>query len=154
VKMSQERCPVYTISVVSRQEYNVVVVLKMRAESGKIPIYSIVVPPESFGVLFMEGESLPAVNRAVYGVKHIKGVMRGITNAEEVMKILKPAKPVVDIDINDEVEIVADVLKGSRARVTFVDKEKGIVRVELLDSAFPMPLDLKITEVKLVKKGR
>jgi len=85
-----------------------------------------VVPPESFGVLFMEGESLPAVNRAVYGVKHVKGVMRGITNAEEVMKILKPAKPVVDIDINDEVEIVADVLKGSRARVTFVDKEKGM----------------------------
>ncbi len=31
---------------------------------------------------------------------------------------------------------------------------KGIVRVELLDSAFPMPLDLKITEVKLVRKGR
>jgi len=154
VKMSQERCPVYTISVVSRQEYNVVVVLKMRAESGKLPIYSIVVPPESFGVLFMEGESLPAVNRAVYGVKHVKGVMRGITNAEEVMKIMKPVKPAVDLDVNDEVEIVADVLKGSRARVTFVDKEKGVVRVELLDSAFPMPLDLKITEVKLVRKGR
>ncbi len=154
MKMSQERCPVYTISVVSRQEYNVVVVLKMRAESGKLPIYSIVVPPESFGVLFMEGESLPAVNRAVYGVKHVKGVMRGITNAEEVMKIMKPVKPAVDLDVNDEVEIVADVLKGSRARVTFVDKEKGVVRVELLDSAFPMPLDLKITEVKLVRKGR
>jgi LSU ribosomal protein L24A len=126
VKMSQERCPVYTISVVSRQEYNVVVVLKLRAESGKLPIYSIVVPPESFGVLFMEGESLPAVNRAVYGVKHVKGVMRGITNAEEVMKILKPAKPVVDIDINDEVEIVADVLKGSRARVTLWTRRRGL----------------------------
>jgi hypothetical protein len=29
---------------------------------------------------------------------------------------------------------------------------KGIVRVELLDSAFPMPLNLKITE--LIKKGQ
>jgi transcriptional antiterminator NusG len=126
--MSQERCPVYTISVVSRQEYNVVIVLKMRAESGKIPIYSIVVPPESFGILFMEGESLPAVNRAVYGVKHVKGVMKGITNAEEVMKVLKPVKPAVDLDVNDEVEIVADVLKGSRARVTSVDRDRGIVQ--------------------------
>jgi LSU ribosomal protein L24A len=152
--MSQERCPVYTVSVVSRQEYNVVVVLKMRVESGKIPIYSIVVPPESFGVLFIEGESLPAVNRAVYGVKHVKGVMRGVTNVDEVMRVLKPVKPTVDIDVNDEVEIVADVLKGSRARVTFVDKEKGLVRVELLDSAFPMPLDLKISEVKLVRKAQ
>jgi transcriptional antiterminator NusG len=152
--MAQERCPVYTVSVVSRQEYNVVIVLRMRAESAKIPIYSIVVPPEPFGVLFIEGESLPAVNRAVYGVKHVKGVMRGVTNVEEVMKLLKPAKPAVEIDVNDEVEITADVLKGSRGRVTFIDKEKGIVRVELLDSAFPMPLDLKITEVKLVKKGQ
>jgi transcriptional antiterminator NusG len=152
--MAQERCPVYTVSVVSRQEYNVSIVLKMRAESGKIPIYSIVVPPETLGVLFIEGESLPAVSRAVYGVKHVKGVMRGITNVDEVMKVLKPVKPTVDIDVNDEVEIVADVLKGSRARVTYVDKEKGVVRVELLDSAFPMPLDLKITEVRLIKKGR
>ncbi|AAL64673.1 transcription elongation factor Spt5 [Pyrobaculum aerophilum] len=151
--MAQERCPVYTVSVVSRQEYNVVIVLKLRAESAKIPVYSIVVPPESFGVMYIEGESLPAVNRAVYGVKHVKGVMRGITNVEEVMRILRPTKPVVEIDVNDEVEIVADVLKGSRARVTYVDKEKGIVRVELLDSAFPMPLDLKISEVKLVKKS-
>jgi transcriptional antiterminator NusG len=30
------------------------------------------------------------------------------------MKVLKPAKPTVDIDVNDEVEIVADVLKGYR----------------------------------------
>lgn len=151
--MVQERCPVYTISVVARQEYNVVITLKMRVESSKIPVYSIVVPPESFGVMFVEGESLPAVNRAVYGVKHVKGVMRGVSNVEEVMKILKPARPTVELDVNDEVEIVADVLKGSRGRVTYVDKEKGIVRVELLDSAFPMPLDLKISEVKLVKKG-
>ncbi|MEM0369110.1 MAG: transcription elongation factor Spt5 [Pyrobaculum sp.] len=151
--MSQERCPVYTVSVVARQEYNVVIVLKMRIESSKIPIYSIIVPPESLGVLFIEGESLPAVNRAVYGVKHVKGVMRGITNVEDVLKVLKPTKPTVELNINDEVEIVADVLKGSRARVTFVDKEKGVVRVELLDSAFPMPLDLKISEVRLVKKS-
>lgn len=152
--MAQGRCPVYTVSVVSRQEYNVVIVLKMRAESAKIPVYSIVAPPESFGVLFIEGESLPDVNRAVYGVKHVKGVMRGVTNVEEIMKILKPAKPAVEIDVNDEVEITADVLKGSRGRVTFIDKDKGIVRVELLDSAFPMPLDLKISEVKLVKRGQ
>jgi len=151
--MSLERCPVFTVSVVSRQEYNIVMLLKMRVESGKLPIYAIVVPPESFGVLFIEGESLPVVSRAVYGVKHVKGVMRGITNVEEVMRVLKPPKPTVEIDVNDEVEITADVLKGSRARVTFVDREKGVVRVELLDSAFPMPLDLKITEVKLVKKA-
>ncbi|MFN7106057.1 MAG: transcription elongation factor Spt5 [Pyrobaculum sp.] len=152
--MSQERCPIYTISVVSRQEYNIVMVLKLRIESGKIPIYSIIVPPETFGVMFIEGESLPAVSRAVYGVKHVKGMMRGVTNVDNVMNMLKPAKPAIEIDINDEVEITADVLKGSRARVTYVDKEKGLVRVELLDSAFPMPLDLKITEVKLVKKSQ
>ncbi|ABL87641.1 LSU ribosomal protein L24A [Pyrobaculum islandicum DSM 4184] len=151
--MSQERCPVYSVSAVSRQEYNIVIVLKMRIESNKIPIYSIVVPPEPFGILFIEGESLPAVSRAIYGVKHIKGIMRGVTNVEEVLRVVRPTKPAVEIDINDEVEIIADVLKGSRGRVTFVDREKGIVRVELLDSAFPMPLDLRINEVKLVKKA-
>lgn len=149
-----ERCPIYTVSVVSRQEYNIVMVLKLRVESGRIPIYSIIVPPETFGVMFIEGESLPAVSRAVYGVKHVKGLMKGVTNVDNVMNMLKPAKPAIEINVNDEVEITADVLKGSRARVTYVDREKGLVRVELLDSAFPMPLDLKITEVKLVKKSQ
>lgn len=152
--MSQDRCPVYAVSVVGRQEYSVVVVLKMRAESAGMPIYSIVVPPESFGALFIEAESLPAVNRAIYGVKHVKGVMRGISNADEVMRLLLPRRVEADVEVNDEVEILADVLKGSRARVTYVDRDKGIVRVELLDSAFPMPLDLKLTEIKVVRKSK
>lgn len=152
--MAQERCPVYAVSVVGKQEYNIVVVLKMRTESARIPVYSVVVPPESFGALFVEAESLPAVNRAVYGVKHVKGVMKGISSAEEVMRLLTPRRPEADVEVNDEVEILADVLKGSRARVTYVDRDRGIVRVELLDSAFPMPLDLKLTEIKVVKKAR
>lgn len=151
--MSSQQCPVYSVSVVGKQEYNVTMVLKLRSESSKQPVYSILVPKEPFGVIFMEAESLAVVYRVVYGVKHVKGVLRGRTNLEEILKYIEPKKPAIDIDVNDEVEILADVLKGSRGRVVSVDKEKGIVRVELLDSPFPMPLDLKASEVKVVKKA-
>jgi LSU ribosomal protein L24A len=80
-------------------------------------------------------------------------VLKGKTSLEEIVKYIEPKKPAIDIDVNDEVEILADVLKGSRGRVVSVDREKGLVRVELLDSPFPMPLDLKATEVKVTKKA-
>jgi transcriptional antiterminator NusG len=145
--------PLYAVSVVARQEYNIAVLLKARVESSNIPVYSIVVPPSSLGVLFVEGESLPAVTRAIYGTRHVKGLLKGVTNVEEVVRLLKPAKPAVEVGIGDEIEITADILKGSRGRVIYVDREKGIVRVELLDTAFPMPLDLRISEVRLVRRA-
>jgi transcriptional antiterminator NusG len=151
--MASQQCPVYSVSVVGRQEYNVTMVLKLRSESGKQPVYSILVPKEPFGVIFMEAESLAVVYRVVSGVKHVKGVLKGKTSLEEIVKYIEPKKPAIDIDVNDEVEILADVLKGSRGRVVSVDREKGLVRVELLDSPFPMPLDLKATEVKVTKKA-
>ncbi len=151
--MSSQQCPIYSISTVGRQEYNVTMVLKLRSESGKQPVYSILVPKEPFGVIFIEAESLAVVYRVAYGVKHVKGVLKGKTSLEEIVKYIEPKKPAIDIDVNDEVEILADVLKGSRGRVVSVDKEKGLVRVELLDSPFPMPLDLKASEVKVVKKA-
>ncbi|MFP3212337.1 MAG: transcription elongation factor Spt5 [Thermoproteus sp.] len=151
--MASQQCPVYSVSVVGRQEYNVTMVLKLRSESGRQPVYSILVPKEPFGVIFMEAESLAVVYRVVSGVKHVKGVLKGKTSLEEIVKYIEPKKPAIDIDVNDEVEILADVLKGSRGRVVSVDREKGLVRVELLDSPFPMPLDLKATEVKVTRKA-
>ncbi|MGC8973394.1 MAG: transcription elongation factor Spt5 [Thermoproteus sp.] len=151
--MASQQCPIYSVSVVGRQEYNVTMLLKLRSESGKQPVYSILVPKEPFGVIFIEAESLAVVYRVVSGVKHVKGVLKGKTSLEEIVKYVEPKKPVIDIDVNDEVEILADVLKGSRGRVVSVDKEKGLVRVELLDSPFPMPLDLKASEVKVTKKA-
>ncbi|MGC8583143.1 MAG: transcription elongation factor Spt5 [Thermoproteus sp.] len=151
--MASQQCPIYSVSVVGRQEYNVTMLLKLRSESGKQPVYSILVPKEPFGVIFIEAESLAVVYRVVSGVKHVKGVLKGKTSLEEIVKYVEPKKPAIDIDVNDEVEILADVLKGSRGRVVSVDKEKGLVRVELLDSPFPMPLDLKASEVKVTKKA-
>lgn len=151
--MSSQQCPIYSVSVVGRQEYNVTMVLKLRSESSKQPVYSILVPKEPFGVIFMEAESLAVVYRVVYDVKHVKGVLKGKANIDEIVKYVEPKKPAIEIDVNDEVEILADVLKGSRGRVISVDKEKGLVRVELLDSPFPMPLDLKANEVKVVRKA-
>ncbi|MGC9170183.1 MAG: transcription elongation factor Spt5 [Thermoproteus sp.] len=151
--MASQQCPIYSVSVVGRQEYSVTMLLKLRSESGKQPVYSILVPKEPFGVIFIEAESLAVVYRVVSGVKHVKGVLKGKTSLEEIVKYVEPKKPAIDIDVNDEVEILADVLKGSRGRVVSVDKEKGLVRVELLDSPFPMPLDLKASEVKVTKKA-
>lgn len=151
--MSSQLCSIYSVSVVGRQEYNVTMLLKLRSESGKQPVYSILVPKEPFGVIFIEAESLAVVQRVTYGVKHVKGVLRGKTNIEEIIKYIEPKKPAIDIEVNDEVEILADVLKGSRGRVVSVDRERGTVRVELLDTPFPMPLDLRASEVKVVKKA-
>jgi len=66
--------------------------------------------------------------------------------------MLEQVKKEISIKKNDIVEIISGPFKRENAKITRVDKVKEEVVVELLESAVPIPITLKMDAVKVIRR--
>ena len=147
----QPGCRVYAIRAVGGQEYGVAFMLKARAENkglDKVKISAIVVLPTLKGFVFVEDPMPYEIQNLAMGIKHYRGMVRGVMNVDELLSSL--AKP-AGINVGDIVEIIVEPFRGYRGRVVDIDKEKGQVYLELLDSSSTMPIIVNIKGVRKIE---
>ncbi|BDR90930.1 transcription elongation factor Spt5 [Vulcanisaeta souniana] len=144
-------CRVYALRAVGNQEYNVAFMLKSRAEHkglDKVKISAIVVLPSLKGFVFVEGTMPYEIQDLATNIKHYRGMVRGVMNADELLgSLVKP----VEISIGDVVEIIVEPFRGYRGKVVDIDKQRGQVYLELLDSSSTMPIIVNIKGVRKVE---
>ncbi len=143
-------CFLTAVRVTSGQEGNVALLLKARIESKNLSIPSLVVVPGLRGFIFVETEHYYIVQNVIQGVKHCKGVVRGKISLNELLLTFRRE---VQVDVGDVVEIVAGPFRGYKARVLSVDKDKGTVRLEVVDAASPIPITLRLRDVRVIERG-
>ena len=64
-------------------------------------------------------------------------------------------QPVVEdfhIEIGDIVEMIADHFKNEKGKVMRIDKKKGEIVVSLLGAAVPIPVTVKMDNVKVIRR--
>jgi len=66
--------------------------------------------------------------------------------------MLEPKIEEINIEIGDVVEIIGQTFKGEQAKVTRIDKAKGEVVVSLLGASVPIPVTVKIDNVKVIRR--
>ncbi len=66
--------------------------------------------------------------------------------------MLEQVKREVNIQKNDIVEIISGPFKREKAKVTRIDQQKEEVIVELLESAIPIPITVKLDAVKVIRR--
>jgi transcriptional antiterminator NusG len=66
--------------------------------------------------------------------------------------MLEPKVENVNIEVGDIVEIIGQTFKGEKAKVTRLDKTKGEVVVSLLGASVPIPVTVKIDNVKVIRR--
>ncbi|OQX21739.1 MAG: transcription elongation factor Spt5 [Candidatus Altiarchaeales archaeon A3] len=71
---------------------------------------------------------------------------------EELENIMFPKKIVAFLNTGDFVEVVNGPFKGERARVIKVNKEKNDVTIELTESAVPIPITVKGSDLRALSK--
>ena len=146
--------PVYAVRTTAGQERNVAKLIAMSARAYNVPIRSIVAPEGLKGYVFVEADGPHIVDKAIAGIRHVRSRVPGVVDIKDLERFLV-AKPIIEeLDLGDEVEIVAGPLRGARAKVTSIDRDKGELVVELLESTFPMPVTVEADVVRLVKKAR
>ena len=68
--------------------------------------------------------------------------------------MLEPSIEEINIEKNDIVEIIGEPFKKEKAKVTRVDKQKGEAIVSLLGAVVPIPLTVKLDNIKVIRREK
>ncbi len=145
---------IYIVRVAAKQERIVAMMLEKKAKTNDLKVYSIFVPPNVKGYIFVEVDEENTALTLTNGVKYVKGLIQKPVNLEEIKNlIIVEEEKEEEINIGDIVEITGGPFKGENAKVTQVDETKKEYVVLPLDVAISLPIKLKSNHLKLVKKA-
>jgi len=142
----------FAVKTTANQESLVANLMDMAVRKHKLEVYSILAPKELRGYIIVEAEDMQNVIRAIRGLPHVKGIVRGEINFSEVEHFLTPKKAVEQIKEGYTVEIISGPFKGEMAIVKRVDTAKNEITVELLEAVVPIPVTVKADHVRVIEK--
>jgi len=143
---------IFALRTTANREEQVLDFVSSNAKKKNIKVYSIIHPHDMRGYIFIEAETKDDAQMSYQGVPYAKGLLRAPVNYNEVEHMLEQAKIQVNIQKNDIVEIISGPFKREKAKVTRIDTQKEEVVVELLESAVPIPITVKLDSVKVIRR--
>lgn len=143
---------IFTIRTTANREEQVVDFVSSNAARKKLPVFSVIAPHGMRGYIFVEATDRISAEQAAYGVPYAKGLLPKEVEYKEIEHMLEQVKRDINIQKNDIAEIISGAFKRDKAKITRVDKVKGEVVVELLESPVPIPITLPIDAVKVIRR--
>lgn len=143
---------IYAVRTTIGQEKNVADMMYSKIEKDGLSIYSILVPHEIRGYVLVEATNKSEIEKSLYGVSHVRGVVEGEVDFKEIEKFFKPKPLVTRVDKGDIIELISGPFKGEKARVVRVDIGKEEITVELFEATVPIPVTVRGDSIKLVRK--
>lgn len=135
------------------QELTTALLIEERIRASGLQVYSLSVLPGLKGLIIAEAPVAHIVQRAVMGLRHVRGVIAGAISFEELEKFVAP-KPVIElVNIDDIVEITSGPFAGMQGRVREIDKSKGEVKVEITEAAYPLPITIPAEYLRIIGKS-
>jgi transcriptional antiterminator NusG len=122
------------------------------AEKKKLEVYSIIKAHGMRSYIFIEAASKMDAEQVAFNVPYARGILSKEIGYHEIEHMLEQVKKVVNIQKGDIAEIISGPFKREQCKITRVDKTKEEVVVELLESAVPIPLTLKIDAIKVIRR--
>ena len=143
---------IYVIKVTTNKEDRAVETIAERAIKKNLNVFTVLRPHGVRGYIFLEAEDRDSAEEAVYNLPYIKGIIGKTIGYDEVKNMVEPTLTAVKIEEGDIVEIISSTLKGEKAKVLRIDKQKEEVVVSLLGAVIPIPVTIKIDNVKVIRR--
>ena len=145
---------IYAFKTSGGREKAVADFIATRATLRKKPIYLIMVFEEMKGYVFCEAANAQVVGETVAGFKHVKNLIPGIIQFQDIEKFLITKPVISQLGINDTVELVAGPFKSMKARIERIEASKSEVTIILLDAPYQLPVTVDANYLKLVEKAK
>lgn len=143
---------IFALRTTANREDQVLGFVSANAARKKLPVHAVIAPHGMRGYIFVESDDRLSAETAASGVPYAKGILPKEIEYKEIEHMLEQVKKDVDIRKNDIVEIISGPFKRESAKITRVDKAKEEVVVELLEAAVPIPITLKMDDVKVIRR--
>ncbi len=145
---------IFIVKVTTNKEERAVEMIADRTEKKSIGVYSIIRPHGLRGYVIVEAEDRDSVEEAVYNLPYVKGILPKNISYEEIKNMLQPEVEDFNIEIGDIVEMIADTFKNEKGKVTRIDKKKEEVVVSLLGAAVPIPVTVKMDNIRVIRREK
>ena len=144
---------IYVIKVTTNKEDRAVETIAERVIKKSINVQSVLRPHGLRGYILLEAEDRDSAEEAVYNLPYVKGIIGKTITYEEIKNMVEPSASSITIKDGDIVEIISSTLKGEKAKVLRIDKQKEEVVVSLLGAVIPLPVTIKIDNIKVIRRG-
>jgi transcription termination/antitermination protein NusG len=143
---------IFIIKVQTNKEERAVDLITDRVKKKDLAVYSVSRPHGVRGYVLLEAEDRDSAEEASFNLPYVKGILGKTISYDEIKSMVEPSVATISIQDGDIVEIIGSTLKGEKAKVMRIDKQKEEVVVSLLGAAIPLPVTLKIDNVKVIRR--
>jgi transcription termination/antitermination protein NusG len=143
---------IFIIKVTTNKEDKALEMISDRAQKKELEVFAIVRPHGLRGYIILEAEDRDSAEEAAFNLPYVKGIIGKTVSYEEIKNMLQPKAEDFNIEVGDIVEMIADHFKNEKGKVTRIDKKKGEVVVSLLGAVVPIPVTVKIDNVKVIRR--
>ncbi len=143
---------IFIIKVTTNKEERAMEMISERAEKKALNVFSVIKPHGLRGYIILEAADRESAEESVFNLPYIKGIIGKTLTYEEIKNMLEPKVEDFNVAVGDIVEIIGQTFKGEKAKVTRVDKTKGELVVSLLGASVPIPVTIKMDNIKVIRR--
>lgn len=147
-----EKNKLFAVRTTANREDQVQIFLASNAEKKGLNVYSVIRPQGMRGYIFVEALDKIDVEQAAFNIPYARGVLPKEVGYNEIEHMLEQVKKEVNIKKNDIAEIISGPFKREKCKITRIDSAKEEVVVELLETAVPIPITLKLDAIKVIRR--
>ena len=143
---------IFVLRTTANREDQVLDFITSNVQKKKLDVYAVIRPHGMRGYIFIEAKDRQSAEEGYMGVPYAKGLLPKAVDYKEIENMLEQVSIKVNIQKNDIVEIITGPFKREKAKVVRIDLQKEEVVLELLETAIPIPLTLKLDSVKVIRR--
>ena len=143
---------IFVVKVTTNKEDQTLDLIVERVKRKSVLVFSIAHPHGLRGYILIEAENRENAELACYNLPYVKGLLSKTINLEEMENLVEPEVSEINIEKGDIVEIIAEPFKKEKAKVIRIDKSKEEAVVELLEAAIPIPVTVKIDNIRTIRR--
>jgi len=145
---------IFVIKVTTNKEDRALDLISTKVHKKQLQAYSLARPHGLRGYIFLEAEDRESAEEAAYNLPYVKGIIGKTVTYDEIKNMLEPILEEINIEKGDIVEIIGEPFKKEKAKVMRVDKTKGEAVVTLLAAVVPIPVTVKLDNVKVIRREK
>jgi transcription termination/antitermination protein NusG len=143
---------IFIVKVTTNKEERAVDMIAERAQKKNLNIFSVLRPHGLRGYILLEAEDRESAEEAAFDLPYVKGIIGKTITYDEIKNMIEPSIATVSIKEGDIVELIAEPFKKEKAKVIRIDKQKEEVVVSLLGAVVPLPVTVKLDNVKVIRR--
>jgi transcription termination/antitermination protein NusG len=143
---------IFIVKVTTNKEERVLDMIAERVQKKNLNVFSILRPHGLRGYVMLEAEDRESAEEAAFDLPYVKGIIGKTLSYDEIKNMIEPSATTISIKEGDIVEMISEPFKKEKAKVIRIDKQKDEVVVSLLGAVVPLPVTVRLDNVKVIRR--